>query len=53
MLHGDGTPRSAAGALGLYVLAWTIAGLFFFTQDLSRKAFWGDLPAPPASRAAA
>lgn len=30
---------------GLCVLAWTVAGLFFFTQDLSRKAYWGD-PTP-------
>ena len=29
----------------LWVLVWTVAGLFFFTQDLSRKAFWGD-PTP-------
>src|SRR5215470_15689077 len=27
--------------LGFYVLIWTIAGLFFFTQDLS-KAYLGD-----------
>ncbi|HEX3474391.1 MAG TPA: histidine kinase [Kofleriaceae bacterium] len=30
---------------GLWVLVWTMAGLFFFTQDLSRKAYWGD-PTP-------
>jgi two-component system, LytTR family, sensor kinase len=30
---------------GLWVLVWTIAGLFFFTQDLSRKLYWGD-PTP-------
>ena len=30
---------------GTYVLIWTIAGLFFFTQDLSRKLYWGD-PTP-------
>ena len=30
---------------GLCTLAWTVAGLFFFTQDLSRKAFWVD-PTP-------
>jgi two-component system, LytTR family, sensor kinase len=29
----------------LWVLVWTVAGLFFFTQDLSRKALWGD-PTP-------
>jgi len=27
------------------VLAWMVLGLFFFTQDLTRKALWGD-PTP-------
>jgi two-component system LytT family sensor kinase len=30
---------------GLGVLIWTLAGLFFFTEDLSRKALW-DTPTP-------
>jgi two-component system, LytTR family, sensor kinase len=30
---------------GTYVLIWTIFGVFFFTQDLSRKIFWSD-PTP-------
>jgi hypothetical protein len=24
---------------------WTVFGLFFFTQDISRKAYWGE-PSP-------
>lgn len=30
---------------GLWTAVWTIAGLFFFTQDLSRAAYSGD-PTP-------
>jgi two-component system, LytTR family, sensor kinase len=30
---------------GAYVVIWTIFGVFFFTQDLSRKLFWAD-PTP-------
>ncbi|MEO7731125.1 MAG: histidine kinase, partial [Kofleriaceae bacterium] len=30
---------------GTFVLIWTVVGLFFFTQDLTRKAYWDD-PTP-------
>jgi hypothetical protein len=49
---GRSEPRDAATSVDrpwrryrLYFLIWTLGGLFFFTQDLSRKAYWGD-PTP-------
>lgn len=36
-----GAVRRAAG----YVAAWTVVGLFFFSQDASRTWYWGD-PTP-------
>ena len=34
-----------ARRLALYFVAWTAAGLFFFSQDLSRKLYFDD-PTP-------
>ena len=34
-----------ARRVALYFVAWTAAGLFFFSQDMSRKLFFGD-PTP-------
>ncbi len=31
--------------VGAYLLAWTAVGLFYFSQDLSRRLLWGD-PTP-------
>ena len=28
---------------GFYVLAWTAAGLFYFTQQLARRVYWNDV----------
>src|SRR5262249_46756685 len=43
-VHPRGIDRRLV-RFGTYVLIWTLAGAFFFTQDLSRKAYSGD-PTP-------
>jgi sensor histidine kinase YesM len=41
----DMTGRARARRAAAYFLVWTAVGLFFFSQDLTRKLFWRD-PTP-------